>query len=495
VLWGSTLFFALCHFGIFFFFDRAGSIVDTISEIGMRLYLMVGIVGLLIMDPLAVTSTNHMIQRLGPKRWKLLHRLTYIAAIAGALHFYMLVKADTTRPIVFATIFGVLFAYRLLAHYLQLRADSFKYRSTSPLVASTPSRAKQWTGVLKVARIFTETPDVRTFRLVMPNGSRIPFDYLPGQYLNLTLEIDGLKVRRSYTIASSPTRIGYIELTVKREERGLVSRFLHALPEGSLLNISAPAGRFTFTGVESERIVMLAGGVGITPLMAKTRYLTDFGWPGSIHLIFSVKQQQDIIFRAELDELQKRFANFKLTVTLTRETSSTWTGERGRITSSLLSRVARDLNNCRVHLCGPTEMTEPLIAMIRELGVSNELIKVESFASPSRSNTVNTSNHREDRISVVPAATDIIESATLQFARSGNTVTHLAGKTILEIAEDHGVEIPYDCRSGICGQCKTKLLAGTVKMEAEDALEPVDRANGLILSCQARCLDDVVIDA
>jgi glycine betaine catabolism B len=139
-------------------------------------------------------------------------------------------------------------------------------------------------------------------------------------------------------------------------------------------------------------------------------------------------------------------------------------------------------------------MTEPLIATIRELGVSNELIKVESFASPSRAITENTSNHREDRNSVVPAATDL-EGATLRFARSGNTVTHLAGKTILEIAEDHGVEIPYDCRSGICGQCKTKLLAGTVKMEAEDALEPVDRANGLILSCQARCLDDVVIDA
>jgi glycine betaine catabolism B len=490
-----AFFYAVIHFGLFFFFDRAGNITDTISEIGKRSYLLVGIAGLLLMVPLAVTSTNRMIQLLGPKRWKLLHRLTYLVAIAGALHFYMLVKADTTRPIVFASLFGVLFAYRLSAHYLQLRADSFKYRSSGPLATTATARAKQWTGVLKVARIFTETPDVRTFRLVLPNGSKIPFDHLPGQYLNLTLEIDGRKVRRSYTIASSPTRSGYCELTVKREERGLASRFLHALPAGALLNISAPAGRFTFTGMESERIVMLAGGVGITPLMAKIRYLTDLGWPGSIYLIFSVKQQQDIIFRAELDELQKRFANFQLTVTLTREQSSTWMGERGRINSGLLTRVVPDLKNCRVHLCGPTEMTEPLIAMIRELGVPSELIKAESFASPSRSTAENTARQQvEDPSPLIPADADL-EGATLQFARSGNTVSHLGGKTILEIAEDQGIEIPYDCRSGICGQCKTKLLAGTVTMAAEDALEPIDRINGLILSCQARCLDDVVVDA
>jgi ferredoxin-NADP reductase/DMSO/TMAO reductase YedYZ heme-binding membrane subunit len=488
-----AFFHALIHFGLFFLFDRAGNVVDTISEIGMRPYLLVGIVGLLVMVPLAVTSTNRMIQRLGPKRWKLLHRLAYVAALAGALHFYMLVKADTTRPLVFATLFGALFIYRISAHYLQLRADAFNYRSASQVAAPASTRPKQWMGSLRIARIFTETPEVRTFRLVTPNGSKIPFDHLPGQYLNLTLEIAGRKVRRSYTIASSPTQSGYCELTVKCEERGLASRFLHSLREGSLLSLSAPAGRFTFTGSESDRIVMLAGGVGITPLMAKIRYLTDLGWPGSIHLIFSVKTEQDIIFRTELDELRKRFANFKMTITLTREPSSSWTGERGRITSALLARVVSELKNCRVHLCGPTEMTEPLIATIRDLGVPSEMIKVESFSSPSRSTAEGAAKPVEAAAGSVTEPVNR-EAATLQFARSRKLVAELGGKTILEIAEDQGIEIPYDCRSGVCGQCKTKLLAGTVEMEAEDALEPIDRANGLILSCQARCRDDVVVD-
>jgi ferredoxin-NADP reductase/DMSO/TMAO reductase YedYZ heme-binding membrane subunit len=488
-----AFFHAAIHFGIFFLFDRSANVLDTISEIAKRSYLLVGIVGLGIMVPLAVTSTNRMIRRLGPNRWKLLHRLAYFAAIAGALHFYLLVKADTTRPIVFASLFCGLFLYRMLAHYVRLRRDSYHYR-TEGAPASTASRAKQWTGALRIARIFRETPEVSTFRLVMPDGIKLPFDHLPGQYLNLNLEIEGRKVRRSYTIASPPTRSGYCELTVKREQKGLVSRYLHNLREGSLLNISAPAGRFTFTGVESDQIVMLAGGVGITPLMAKIRYLTDLGWPGSIHLIFSVKSERDIIFRNELEELQKRFTNFKLTVTLTRDQSSNWRGERGRITPELLAKAVPDLKNSRIHLCGPTEMTEPLITMIRGLGVPPEMIKVESFASPSReAGNRNVPDVELQKRIVAPIGDD--STATLEFARSGKTASMLAGRTILEIAEEQGVAIPYDCRSAVCGQCKTTLLSGTVIMEAEDALDAKDRATGVILACQARCQGNVVIDA
>jgi len=322
-----AFFHAFIHFGLFFIFDRSGNVADTLSEVGMRRYLLVGIVGLLIMLPLAVTSTNRMIQRLGPKRWKLLHRLAYLAAVAGALHYYMLVKADTTIPLIFAAIFTILFAYRLIAHYVQLRSDSYKYRTAAAVPAQSAPKAVQWTGSLQVAKVFQETPEVRTIRLVMPKGSKLPFDYLPGQYLIVKPEIDGKKVKRSYTIASSPTRNGYCELTIKREERGLVSRYMHdVLREGSVLDIYAPVGRFTFTGAEAERIVLIAGGVGITPLMSKIRYLTDLAWSGTIYLIFSVKAEKDIIFREELETLQKRFANFKVTVTLTREPSPTWGG-------------------------------------------------------------------------------------------------------------------------------------------------------------------------
>lgn len=488
-----AFFHTVVHFLLFFLFDRAANLADTVSEIALRPYLMVGTLGLLIMVPLAVTSTNKMIRWLGTKRWKGLHRIAYIAAGAGVLHYYLLVKADTTWPIIFAIVLGLLLGYRIASHYVALRADARRFRLGKSAQPAPTGPLRTWSGQLRVAKIFLETPEVRTFRLVLPDAPRLPFEFQPGQYLNLTLVIDGRKVRRSYTIASSPTRTGYCELSIKREEHGLASRFLHdRIREGDLLEVAAPAGKFTFTGKESQAIVMIAGGVGITPLMAKIRYLTDLGWPGQIQLIFSVKTAGDFIFRDELEALQQRFANLRVTVTATREADPNWQGERGRISPALLQRVAPNLTASRVHLCGPTEMTEPTIEMLRQLGVPEEHIKHESFASPSRKQDSIAADDPPSESTAINLAPG--KDATLEFSRSGKSVGELQGQTILEVAETEGIEVPYECRAGVCGQCKVRLLRGQVVMDSEDALDSEDRALGMILCCQARCMDDVLVD-
>jgi len=493
----NAFFHTALHFFLFYGFDRGGRIGDTISEIFTRTYLMVGMVGLILMAPLAATSTNGMIQRLGPSRWKALHRLAYIAAAAGALHFYLLVKADITRPAAFAAVLGLLFIYRLVAHYRQLQTDARKFRSAVP--ATAPARSKSWAGQLRVAQVFDETPTVRTFRLTPAAGPRLPFDFLPGQYLNLTLVIEGQNVRRSYTIASPPTRTRYCELTIKREERGLASRYLHDnVRAGDLLDVIAPAGRFTFTGSESGSVVLVAGGVGITPLMAQIRYLTDLSWAGDIYLVLSVKTERDIIFRDELDVLRRRHANLHVVVTLTRdEEGSGWAGERGRITPALLARAVPEIATRLVYICGPTEMTNPTRQMLRCLGVPDESIRVESFASPSRFAAA-TPAPASAELAPITADTAAEESdagePTLTFARSGKFAPAPVGLTALEVAESLGIAINYDCRAGICGQCKTRLLSGRVVMDAEDALDATDRANNVILSCQARCVGQVVLD-
>ena len=480
----SAFAYAALHLGLFFVFDRAANIVDAISEIGMRRYLLVGIVGVSIMLPLAVTSTDVMIRKLGARRWKSLHRLAYVAAIAGALHFYMLVKADTTRPLIVAGILATLFAYRIAAHYRRLLGDSRQLRSTVP---RAPSKPKSWTGPLRVARIFQETPNVKTFRFVPVDGGPLPFQHEPGQYLILSLKVDGQPVRRSYTMASPPSRGHFVEITVKREENGLASRHLHdGVREGDAVAVTAPAGRFVFGGGESESIAMIAGGVGITPLMAKIRYLTDCGWPGRIHLLVSARTESELIFRRELDELQRRHANLNVTTTLTREPSTNWPGLRGRITANLLRELLSPLANARIHLCGPTEMTEPLIVLLKADGVAEDRIQHESFASPSRGPTV-------ESAPAFDAAT--AAGATLKFARNGREVQNLGGRTVLEVAEANGIAIPYDCRAAVCGQCKTRVLSGDVTMDADDALDANDRSNGVVLACQARCRNRVVIDA
>jgi DMSO/TMAO reductase YedYZ heme-binding membrane subunit len=112
-----AFFYGCLHFLIFFSLDRSFSISSTLSEMVKRKYLIVGCTALLVMVPLAVTSTNAMIKRLGGKRWRALHRLAYVAAIAGVIHYYMQVKADVRQPLVFAAVLASLLGFRLVTYW------------------------------------------------------------------------------------------------------------------------------------------------------------------------------------------------------------------------------------------------------------------------------------------------------------------------------------------------------------------------------------------
>ncbi len=130
-----AFFYALAHFLIFFCYDRSFSISSTLSEMVKRKYLIVGSIGLLVMVPLAVTSTNAMIKRLGGKRWRALHRLAYVAAIAGVIHFYMQVKADIRLPLAFAAMLAVLLGYRIAGN---LRKPKPAPTTTNPNKSQPP---------------------------------------------------------------------------------------------------------------------------------------------------------------------------------------------------------------------------------------------------------------------------------------------------------------------------------------------------------------------
>ena len=125
-----AFFYALAHFLIFFAFDRGFSVSSTLSEMVKRKYLLVGITGLLVMVPLAVTSTNAMIKKLGGKRWRALHRLAYVAAIAGVLHYYMQVKKDARQPLAFAAVLALLLGYRLV--------EQWRTRKPAPAIPPKP---------------------------------------------------------------------------------------------------------------------------------------------------------------------------------------------------------------------------------------------------------------------------------------------------------------------------------------------------------------------
>ena len=378
--------------------------------------------------------------------------------------------------------------------------------AVGPTPASTPPTApglttqKPWRGILRIKSIFQETPTVKTFRLMEQNGGSMPFSFLPGQYATITSEIDGQKVRRSYTISSSPTQGDYIELTIKREQNGLESRHLHdhALP-GDLIEISAPAGRFFFTGEEADGVVLIAGGVGITPMMSVLRSLTDRSYEHDIFLLYGANTPADLIFREECDYLARRHPKVHVSSVVAKPEGTDWTGPVGYISAGFIAGAVPDIARRRIHLCGPPPMMAAVKTALDELEVPVEQVRTEDFAPPKGGPVpaADTLTPVSAEAGSAPSPSIPVSSAhaSITFSGSGKSGPLAPDQSVLEAAEMLGVNIDYECREGTCGRCKVSLREGQVVMEVEDSLSADEKASGIILACQAKSTGNLVVDA
>ena len=365
-----------------------------------------------------------------------------------------------------------------------------------PLAApsASPAPPGKWSGRLRVSRIFEETPNVKTFRLMNPLDGVLPFVYLPGQFLTVTVAPEGKPVKRSYTIASSPTQHDYVEITVKHEEPGPVSGYLHdRVKAGDLLDVAAPMGSFIFTGRECKCILLIGGGVGITPLMSVLRYLTDRSWPGDIYLLYSCRTPRDVIFREEIDYLQRRHSNLHTLITVSNTEGTDWKGPTSRLTKELIAQSVPDVTSRYVHICGPAPMMEAIKGMLAELGVPKAQVKTEAFG-PARGKSVSEPGAAAAEAQVQEIGKKV-SLPTVTFARSEKAAPLPPDKFVLDIADEVGVEIDNSCRAGTCGTCRVKLLSGRVTMAVEDGLEPGDKEKSIILACQAKSTGNIIVEA
>ena len=357
-------------------------------------------------------------------------------------------------------------------------------------VASPPGKVERYNGPLRVVGIFSETHDVKTFRLAASDGQPLTFTYEPGQFATLTLTLpeQSKPVKRSYTIASSPTQRDYLELTIKREDQGLVSRFMHdTVVLNDQLTVKVPNGRFYFNGRNTDSVVLVSGGVGITPMMSAARYLTDKCWPGEIYFLFCARTSHDFIFEQELTYMQARHKNLHVLVSMTRAEGTSWMGPQGRFNARLIGDFVPDIISKKIHICGPQPMMDGVISMLAELGVPESLIETEAFgAAPPAKKTPPPPS------AVAPSKETTV---TAQFLTSQKTAQMSADETVLEAAEALDVEIESSCRAGSCGSCMVKLVSGDVTMEIDDALEEGDKTQGFILACQAIASTDIEVEA
>jgi ferredoxin-NADP reductase len=334
--------------------------------------------------------------------------------------------------------------------------------------------------ILKLASITQQASDAKTLRFVVPDGKKL--SARPGQFLTFSFLFDGKKITRSYSICSSAARSGYVEITAKRAKQGCVSVFLNDRAAlGMTIEAHGPFGRFCLDESKHQDIVLLAAGSGITPMMAILRYMDNVCLEIRTTLLYCVRTSSDIIFERELEQLQSSLTHFEYHLMLS-QPHREWSGARGHVSREFIETTVKDIASRYFFLCGPPEFMEASRTILISLGVKPHRILQESFGIPPV---------RAAQTLSVSTPTD----AVVEFSRSSKTYAVRGGQTLLEAAEEHGIEIPSSCRQGQCGTCKTKLLAGNVRMDAEEGLDPDSRAQGFVLACVGHAVGPVKLDA
>lgn len=385
---------------------------------------------------------------------------------------------------------------RLLVHTAPRLAVSAPAAARSAPARPAPAPAPK--GIAQAARrqpkefvpapvmaVFDETPDIRTFRLGRPDG----FEFKAGQFLTVRMRTNGREQVRCYSISSAPSAMGYVEISVKRI--GLVSSALHAtLRPGSLLSVREPAGSFVYPADDERPLVLLAGGVGITPLMSMLRHAADSEPNRPVTLFYSVRRTTDIAFKEELELLAKRNLHFRVFIAVSDEVPASGYFP-GFISQTLVTAMVPDVTHAVCLICGPPPMMTAMTTMLEGVGVPKSQIRFEVFQAavaisgkaPAPAAPISVSD--ED-------ASD--GSYDLTFKRSGCKTTVDGAQTLLEAAEACGADIPSLCRAGVCGTCRTRVLSGDAHCSSS-ALDDEDKADGYVLACVTQMASDCTVDA
>jgi ferredoxin-NADP reductase len=325
----------------------------------------------------------------------------------------------------------------------------------------------------RVLEVRRETVDSAT--LVIKPGWGFGFNYQPGQYVGIGLLVDGRWRWRSYSLTSSPIKAGAgrqatsktsrtITITVKAMPEGFLSTHLvGGVEPGTIVRLAAPQGNFVMPDPAPASVLFITGGSGITPVMSMLRTLVRREQITDIVHVHSAPTESDLMFAEELAELQQSHPGYRLLLRMTRE--------HGRLD---LSRIADDVPDWRdrqTWACGPEGMLSATESAWSTAGLKEQL-HLERFAA------ARTAVHGQ--------------GGTVEFARSGKTVTVDAATPLMEAGEGAGVQMPFGCRMGICQSCVVGLLDGHVRdLRSGVEHEPGSR----VQTCISAASGDCVLDA
>jgi ferredoxin-NADP reductase/MOSC domain-containing protein YiiM/ferredoxin len=360
------------------------------------------------------------------------------------------------------------------------------------LIAASPPPA--WPGfrVLNVTGIERESDSVISIRLEDPDGAPLP-PARPGQYLTVRIHLEGeeTSVLRNYSLSGPPDE-GYYRITVKREHDGIASGYLHTrLAASDQLDIAAPRGTFILDRSDAP-VLLISAGIGATPVLAMLHALAHDHTKRDIWWLHGARSSRDHAFAAETRALLASLPNVHTRVFYSRPDPNDLEGRdfdcTGRLTAALLAELEPP-PDAEAYLCGPTPFMEDISAGLAAIGLDASHIHTEPFGpapglTPGIAATPTRTPH-------APAG-EPGNGPTIEFARSDLAV-HWSSEyaSLLELAEACDVPVRWSCRTGVCHNCETTLIAGSVDY-SPDPVEPP--ADGSTLICCSQPHADVVLD-
>ena len=360
------------------------------------------------------------------------------------------------------------------------------------LIAASPPPA--WPGfrVLTVTEIQREGDSVISIRLEDPDGEPLP-PARPGQYLTLRIHLEGQEtsVLRNYSL-SGPPDAGYYRITVKREHDGTASGYLHTrLAVDDQLDIAAPRGTFILDRSDAP-VLLISAGIGATPVLAMLHALANEHTERDVWWLHGARSSRDHAFATEARALLASLPNVLTRVFYSRPDPNDVEGRdfdgTGRLTAALLAALEPP-PDAEAYLCGPTPFMEDISAGLAAIGLDASHIHTEPFG-PAPGLTPG--------IAATPTRTPHAppgepgNGPTIEFARSDLAVPWSSEyASLLELAEACDVPVRWSCRTGVCHNCETTLIAGSVDY-SPDPVEPP--ADGSALICCSQPHDDVVLD-
>ncbi|WP_101847019.1 1,2-phenylacetyl-CoA epoxidase subunit PaaE [Zhihengliuella sp. ISTPL4] len=375
--------------------------------------------------------------------------------------------------------------------------------TTSAAVPASPARARNRARfhTLEVEDVRPLTDDSVEVTFTVPAELADDYDHLPGQYVALRTTLDGVEVRRSYSLCRAPEhrtdgRPTRLSVAVKRDEGGVFSTWAQTgLHPGFRIDVMSPQGTFTsgLDDLEEKHVVGIAAGSGITPLMALAHTVLSRSRTSRFTLLYTNRSTLDVMFLEDLADLKDRYPT-RLTLhhVLSRE-QRTAPVLSGRIDEpklrTILDALIDPADVDEWFLCGPLALVDLCREVLADVGVPREHVRFELFTTgdepvrAARPVTVR-SGEKTVRIEVnLDGVSSTVESPVA------------ARESVLNAALRVRPDAPFACAGGVCGTCRARVLEGSVTMTENYALEPDELERGYVLTCQSHPTSDrVVVD-